>query len=372
MRTERRPLVVINAFHTVAGGGLIYLQNLLPYLAADGRFRWRLVVTAKGLERLEIPAGVEVWQAPEFRFGLSHAFEQIILPLLAWLWGARAVWSNANYGPLLAPGAVVTIHTTPRAAAAWVGWKWRIYWGFLRALTLLCLVRAPVAFTVAEHVVPDYVPTWLPWVRQKVRVAPPAVADYVFKYINKNNELIVTVGDFYRQKNYPLLVEALAVLRAKLPGVRLRMIGRPAFPAVVAEVEALIAARGLADAVEIVPGLPHAELMRSVAESAVYVSTSAAECFNMPVLEAMSVGVPVVVGDTAFQREVAGEAGVFVPVGKGGDVASAYAVAVYGVLQNQAVADSLRRRGKLRAGQFGWDRTAAVMTTALAKVCGLR
>jgi glycosyltransferase involved in cell wall biosynthesis len=102
----------------------------------------------------------------------------------------------------------------------------------------------------------------------------------------------------------------------------------------------------------------------------VYVSTSSAEAFNMPVLEAMASGTPVVVFDTPFQREVAGAdaqaAAVFVPP-VGADVPAALAIALLGVLSNPTLAATLSKRGHQRAAGFSWQKTGQALTNALAK-----
>lgn len=363
----RKPVVLINAMRTSGGGGLVYLNCLLPYLVADTRFDWQILAHRAAGGKLVKPEGLRVRFGPSFAatpagFLMSHVWEQGVLPILARVWGVSLVWGNANYVPLLAPNPVPTLHTTMRASGMWRGFFWRIYWGVLKSLTWLGLWRARVAFAVARHVVAEY-----PYsgADRKVRVAPPAVdaAHVVAKPFDFPT--VVAVGDFYEQKNYPLLIRAFAVLRRRMPEARLVIIGRPVWPDVLQAVRNVIAEEKIGGVVEVVEGLPHAELMNTLAGAAALANTSRAECFNMPLLEAMAVGVPVVCGDYDFQREVVQDAALLVNL-EYGDTASALAVALYGVLQNPVVAQALRQRGLARAVEFTWGRTAEVILNGLA------
>jgi glycosyltransferase involved in cell wall biosynthesis len=372
--------VLLNACHTHGGGGLTFLRGVLPELAKDARFDWHLLAAEATLTKLRetgtLPANVTIHTVPPMRFGLSHVWEQVMLPALCRRWGIQHVLSNANYGPLLAPNASVVIHTTPRAAVAWPGLQWKLYWTSLRWLTSLCVWRSPVSFAVAGHVIADYVG---PSTARRVRVAHPGMSPWPAGVVAasildtpKVPNLVLAVGDIYRQKDYPTLLRAMAILRQHLPEVRLVLIGRPAFAEVLAEVQALLKELKLEDTVTLVPGLPHAELLQQMAAASVVLNTSTAECFNLPVLEAMACGTPVVCGDTAFQREVAGEAAVFVPIDKGGDVPAAYAVAAFGVLAHAGIAATLRKAGLARAAQFTYAHTAQVLRDGLADVWAIQ
>lgn len=350
-----QPHILLNAMHTVTGGGLIYLTHLLPHLAASTQFRFTLLLHPHVLGAFPVPAGVTIRTCPTFPFGISHLWEQLVLPILARSWGVHAVWSNANYGPLLAPRAMVTIHTNTRAAASWQGAKARLYWALVKRLTQLSLWRAPAAFTVAAHVVPHYVG---PRTGRRIHVAPPAVAATTAYGHTRTPHQLVAVGDVYAQKQYPLLISIVAKLREQLPTATLLLIGRPTQPQAVADLHAAITQHNLQSAITWLQGAPHAQVMQHLAQASAFINVSSAECFNMPVLEALSQGTPVIVPDTAFQREVAADAAIYVPTDKGGDLPAAFAVAALAALTNPSIHTMFSRRGLLRAQQFSWAHTA--------------
>ena len=76
--------------------------------------------------------------------------------------------------------------------------------------------------------------------------------------------------------------------------------------------------------------------------------------FGLPVIEAMARGCPVVVSDAASLPEVAGDAGVVVPVG---DV-DALAGALASIIDDDAHRNALSAAARSRASLFTWERSA--------------
>ena len=84
------------------------------------------------------------------------------------------------------------------------------------------------------------------------------------------------------------------------------------------------------------------------------VQPSFEEGFGMPVLEAMSLGVPVVAANRGSLPEVLGDAGPLVDHERPDDIADAIAR----VLADDAYAATCASRGLARARTFSWERTA--------------
>jgi alpha-1,3-rhamnosyl/mannosyltransferase len=84
------------------------------------------------------------------------------------------------------------------------------------------------------------------------------------------------------------------------------------------------------------------------------------EGFGLPVLEAMSAGVPVVASRRGALPEVAGDAAVLVDAM---DV-EGFARAIERVVHDEAHARDLTERGRARAAHFSWARTAAAARRA--------
>jgi alpha-1,3-rhamnosyl/mannosyltransferase len=94
---------------------------------------------------------------------------------------------------------------------------------------------------------------------------------------------------------------------------------------------------------------------RALYENArVLVQPSFEEGFGMPVLEAMTVGVPVVAANRGSLPEVLGDAGPLVDP----EQPAAMAAAISRVLNDERYATECSVRGVARAADFRWDRTA--------------
>jgi glycosyltransferase involved in cell wall biosynthesis len=153
-----------------------------------------------------------------------------------------------------------------------------------------------------------------------------------------------------------------AIVRQR-PATRLEIIGHSFDVVVSRELHRLVAELGLTQQVRLTGFIRHGELMRRMAQASVLASASTAEVANLVVLEAMTVGTPVVLADTPAQREMAGAAGLF--VGENANSAKAYADAILDLLEHPDRRDALAQAGRRRARQFDWAHTASAILAAL-------
>jgi alpha-1,3-rhamnosyl/mannosyltransferase len=174
--------------------------------------------------------------------------------------------------------------------------------------------------------------------RRRLGVAPP---------------YLLHVGNHNPHKNAEGLLKAYQILahRGRVAVPPLVMVG--GFPPG-GELAKRAAAMGLADRVRCLGQVERAELAALFRGAAVFVYPTLYEGFGLPVLEAMACGVPVVAGDIAAVREVAGDAVLRV---NPRDVVE-LAAAVRRLLEQAELRDDLRARGRARAQEFPWRRAA--------------
>lgn len=162
--------------------------------------------------------------------------------------------------------------------------------------------------------------------------------------------VLFTLSDRRPHKNLLALVEALAALPAPRPVLVVAGYSTPHEH----EVRARIAELGLHGDVRMLEWISAADREGLYALATAFAFPSLYEGFGLPVLEAMARGVPVVCSDAASLPEVAGDAAItFSPR----DV-PALTRALRTVLGDAERREDLARRGRARAAEFTWQRTA--------------
>ena len=168
---------------------------------------------------------------------------------------------------------------------------------------------------------------------ERIRVVPNGV-DPVFTQDGPraDGDYVLAVATLEPRKNLARVVEA-----ARLAGVELRVVGARGWGGVEAE--------------GWVGEIPDAELAALYRGARCVLYPSLYEGFGLPVLEAMSSGVPVVTSRGTAMEEVAGGAAVLV------DPLDVEAIAE-GIRSAEAEREELVVRGLARAREFTWERAA--------------
>lgn len=174
---------------------------------------------------------------------------------------------------------------------------------------------------------------------------------------------ILFMGTIERRKNVGILLDAYARLQADVPHAPpLAMAGGAGEGA--DEWLRRIAAPPLAGRVQhlgyVEPG--RREALYSAAS--MLVLPSHLEGFGLPVLEAMTIGVPVIVSDRGALPEVVGDAGQIVRA----DDADGLAAAMRHYLEEPARMEAAAARGRARARAFSWDGSARTLRAAYTDV----
>ncbi len=208
-------------------------------------------------------------------------------------------------------------------------------------------LRVPAArMTVCYPGVPD-------WPRP-----PRAAAD-------RRREHVLFLGTLEERKNIGMLLAAYRDLVNRRPDTLPLVLAGGARPEAAPWLEE-IRRPPLAGRVRHV-GYVAAEQRQDLFESAaLLVMPSLHEGFGMPVLEAMSLGVPVVVSDRGALPEVVGEAGLIVdPTNP-----DALSAAIERMLNDEACAAAAAAKGVRRARTFDWADTAAAVLGAFRRAVG--
>jgi glycosyltransferase involved in cell wall biosynthesis len=116
-----------------------------------------------------------------------------------------------------------------------------------------------------------------------------------------------------------------------------------------------------------IPGyIAHTDMAAVYSRARVLVFASRYESFGIPIVEAMACGCPVITSDIGACREVAGDAAIFVQP----DHPDSVADAMERVVADDALAHSLRGRGRARAAHFSWTESATRLLQELHAASG--
>lgn len=181
----------------------------------------------------------------------------------------------------------------------------------------------------------------------------------------ERSQRLLSVGTFTPYKNHERVIDLFAALAPQHPELTLELIGGN-WRGYRSIVERHAASTGLADRIRLGSGLPPAGLAERYESSALLLHLSSCESFGLPMLEAMRYGLPVVAANRSSLPEVAGGAALLVEP----DALDAAADAIDGLLRDGARLDELSRRGRARAAELTWSRTAAGIADVLRRAAG--
>ena len=309
LRAPLRILMVCARYLPFTGGTETHVHEVATRLAAQGVDVTVLTTNpAQALPREERAAGVQVIRVPAYPASTDYFFAPGLAPVIrGGGWDLVHIQGYHNFVAPLAMGAagaagipyVVTFHSGGHSSGlrnALRGLQARLLRPLLARAHRMIAVSAFEAELFAERL-------QLP--AERFAVIPngahlPAVGADVAPDPN----LIVSVGRLERYKGHHRAIEAMPALLERRPGARLRIVGVGPYEA---ELRALSQRLGLGERVEIGPVPPgdRAGMARLLGRAGLVTLLSDYESQGIAVLEALTLGRPVLVADTSALREYA-------------------------------------------------------------------
>jgi glycosyltransferase involved in cell wall biosynthesis len=167
---------------------------------------------------------------------------------------------------------------------------------------------------------------------------------------------VIHTGGFDARKNLPMLLRAFSqVVRELGPDWRLVLVGAPhtanqtVYPPLQPEIDRL----ALGNRIILTGRVSEFEKNALYDHATIAVAPSLSEGFGLPILEAMAHGIPVIASNRTAYPEVAGDVALLVE-----PTQSAFAEALIALAADPAHRSELSARGRQRAAQFPWSRTA--------------
>ncbi len=365
----------INALAASAGGGLTYIRNVIPHLAAASGVRVTVALSPSLAEEFQRFPNVDC-VALEVSGVRRFWFEQSELPGMIRRCGADVLLSTGNFALRKSPVPQIllsrnSIYTSDdfyrdlllrHEYKAWVDTHLRAAFA-KRSIAWADITVAPSEAFAAEL---------KRWTGKSVlavhhgfdreeftRDAGPLAGEVEEALGAAENSLkLLFVSHYNYYRNFETLIRALPLLRERLAGhpVRLLLTCRLAAGANPGAYDphgaaSLVKELGVKDVVIQLGAIPYGQLHQVYRRADIYVTSAYTETFAHPLVEAMASGLPVVASDLAVHREICGEAAVYFPRFSPDALAER-------VVQLAGSPETVRRMvalGQKRAGEFSWE-----------------
>jgi len=369
----------INALSASAGGGLTYIRNVMPHLAATPGLRVTVALSPSLRQEFRSASNIssgnieflELETAPARRFW----FEQSKLAGLIRRGGADILLSTGNFALRNSPVPQILLSRNSVYTSAdfyhdliargeyrtWLDTRFRALLARRSIFWADCTVAPSEAFAAElRH-----------WTGRSVRAihhgfdretffceSTPLAAEVDGKLKRAEGSLrLLFVSHYNYYRNFETLIRALPLLRERLPDRRVTLFltcklsagenpgeYRPQAAA------KLVKDLGVDEMVVELGTIPYGHLHLLYGRADVYVTPAYTETFAHPLVEAMASGLPVISSDLPVHQEICGQAGAYFPRFS----AEALAGTVAQVAQSPETARHMSTAGVERSRLFSW------------------
>ena len=364
----------MNSLAASAGGGLTYIRNVIPHLAATPDVRVTIALSPRLRQEFPSSSNIEFMELetpPAKRFW----FEQSKLPSLIRQCGADVLLSAGNFALrnspipqiLLSRNSVYTSSDFYRDLMArgeyrtWLDTRFRAVLAKRSIIWADCTVAPSEAFAAELR----------RWTGRPVQAiyhgfdrgaffgdSSPLAPDIEKKLERAQESLrLLFVSHYNYYRNFETLIRALPLLQNLLPNRAVNLFltcklsagenpgdYRPGSAA------KLVKDLGVGDMVVELGAVPYRQLHLLYGRADIYVTPAYTETFAHPLVEAMASGVPVVASDLAVHQEICGEAGAYFPRFSPESLAGTVAQ----VAQSPETLRRMASAGVERAQAFSW------------------
>ena len=177
--------------------------------------------------------------------------------------------------------------------------------------------------------------------------------DYDWKNRTAGRPYFMTLGSIHPRKNLKTVLDAFAVFKKNNQDTRLLVVGRMAWKT--SDIRRAYENHPNKEQIVFTGYLGDREMFDALQGSRALIYISLFEGFGLPIVEAMSKGVPVITSNRSSMKEIAGNAALLVNPEEPKEVAKAMAELDI----NDTLRASLINLGKQRATLFSWHQSTA-------------
>ena len=372
----------IHALGASAGGGLTYLRNVVPHLAARSDVEIVLLVGEAASAAIPTFGNVEVLARDMDRQRALSRFlwEQREVPELIRKMGADVLLSAGNFAVRNSPVPQILLSRNSlyistdfsrdlRRRGDYRLWADTRLKAFLarKSIHKAQLTVAPSEAFARELRVwsgRDVVALHHGFDREFFLQNGTALPLQVLQKLEETDGAvrILFVSHYNYYRNFETLLRAIPLLKERRPSRRIRLLltcelvpGKNPGSYRTEEASGLLQELQIAEDVVQLGAIPYPLLHHLYGSCDVYVTPAYTETFAHPLVEAMASGLPIVASDLPVHREITNEEALFFERFSPVDLADK----VIRLLDSPSLQSDLRERGLLQAKRFSWKNHAA-------------
>lgn len=364
----------INSLAANAGGGLTYIRNVIPHLAAAPDVQLTVALAPSLREELRGFTNINFLEL-EIAASRRFWFEQSELPNEIRRAGADVLLSAGNFALrkspvpqiLLSRNSIYTSADFYRDLLARREYRMYLDTRLRGGLARRSIGWADVTVAPSEAFAAEL----RRWAGRPVRAIhhgfdagafasdlTPPDAEVTRKLDRAQGAMrLLFVSHYNYYRNFETLLCALPLLRKRLKGRPVRLLLTCNLAArenpggyKTDRAAALMKKLSVSDMVIELGTVPYSQLHQIYRQADVYVTPAYTETFAHPLVEAMSSGAPVVASDLDVHREICGDAAIYFPKFSAEELAEC----VLQVAHSNETAEGMRIRGLERSKDFSW------------------
>ena len=231
------------------------------------------------------------------------------------------------------------------------------------------LVMRSIDISAKTVAVSNYMKSFLSRKQDKIEVIYEGVDTEQFQEKANNKSLfeepyILAVNTLFPYKNTDKIIKAYSIFKKKGFNHKLVIAGRDPDGKQISFLKKIARKHNVSEFVEFVGMVPHDEIPKLYHNAILFIFLSSVETFGLPILEAMSSGIPVIASNKMSIPEVVGNAGILVNPDDINDIATRIEdVATCTGLRKKMIAD-----GNENIKLFDWNATAQKFVTLFVEV----
>lgn len=364
----------INSLAASAGGGLTYIRNVLPHLAAQPDLRVTVALSPGLREEFGGFSNVDFLD-PQVSHARRFWYEQSALPDLIRRCRADVLLSTGNFALRKSPVPQILLSRNSLYTSADFYCDLRSrheYRTWLDTHLRAVLAKRSIRWANVTVAPSQAFATELRrWTGARVlaihhgfdqeafiRDSSPLASEVEEKLRAAEESLkLLFVSHYNYYRNFETLIRALPLLRDQLGGRPVKLLltcslvaGKNPGSYGPETAAALVKRLGVSDMVVELGAIPYRQLHLLYGRGDIYVTPAYTETFAHPLVEAMASGLPVIASDLPVHQEICGEAAAYFPQFS----AEALAGSVAQVARSPETSRHMAAVGLERARQFSW------------------